>query len=332
MASLVIVAALGALGFVPFWTRRLASRRGWTDHPREDRHSGRAVPRTGGAGWLSGWGLGLLLAGLLGSLHSASGLVAGLVIGLAFLLGVLDDQGRTGPLLKGALALLLLGVFLRASLHWVDFGGWSPGWFAPGGTDQVANLLRAGGGGPMQEVLGPEPLRFLFVLAIAGTLQLALQIFDNLDGVVGGTALVGCLHIGVGAGSSEVAVLGVIGAGACLGFLAWNRPPASVYLGNAGSQAVGLLCAGLVGAALLRSTHPANGSSVLLPFAWPLVDLAFVVTRRVRAGRAPWIGGRDHTTHLLARRLGGDLPAFVAVITTAMILAGAARVLVSPRI
>ena len=267
---------------------------------------------------MTGWIVGVTFGFLLGVLSTAVSLFAAGLVGLAFLLGVLDDHGRVGPALKGGIAFLLLALFLRASLEWPDLGTWSPGWFGLGG---------AGAGSPGGAAQVGDPLRWTFVLLLAGALQLAFQVFDNLDGVAGATVLIGSLHLAAGAGSSEFAVLGLIGAGATLGFLGWNRPPAGAYLGNAGSQALGLLAAGLVGAALLRSDSPRAGLGVILPFAWPLLDLGFVVLRRLGAGRRPWVGGRDHSTHILARRLGGDLPAFLAVLLTSTLLAVGVRVL-----
>ena len=81
-----------------------------------------------------------------------------------------------------------------------------------------------------------------------------------------------------------------------------------VFLGNSGSQAVALVISTL----LLFGLMPVSPKSavprvaLLLPLAWPLLDLGFVVCARLRRGRAPWRGGRDHTTHLLARLLGSD--------------------------
>ncbi|MFN8548864.1 MAG: hypothetical protein U0527_13085 [Candidatus Eisenbacteria bacterium] len=57
--------------------------------------------------------------------------------------------------------------------------------------------------------------------------------------------------------------------------------------------------------------------SLLAPFAWPLFDLGFVVLRRWREGRRPWQGGRDHSTHVLSRRLGSDRPVFVLLLLVA---------------
>jgi UDP-N-acetylmuramyl pentapeptide phosphotransferase/UDP-N-acetylglucosamine-1-phosphate transferase len=91
-------------------------------------------------------------------------------------------------------------------------------------------------------------------------------------------------------------------AGSSAGFLFWNLPPARLFLGNLGSSVI----AGLASLTVLE--HGTRGFEallqVVLPLSWPLADLVFVTLRRVAHGRAPWHGGRDHTTHELARRIG----------------------------
>ncbi|MEZ4650585.1 MAG: hypothetical protein R3E97_17720 [Candidatus Eisenbacteria bacterium] len=311
---------------IPLWTRRLA-RGAWLDRAREDRHSSRSVPRTGGIGWLTGWALGVVFAALLSYVHTRTGVYcAGLVL-LAFVLGLLDDQGRVSGVVKGMTALLLLGLFLRATLLWVDFDAWRPTWsgFAPAASGHAA-LAMLGRATASVSAANSNPVWFLTVLGFAAAVHLAFQIFDNLDGVVGAASLVGLLHLALGTGTSEFAILGLVGASASLGFLAWNHPPARSFLGNGGSQAVGLLVAGLLGAALLRAGSPRSLAAIALPFAWPLLDLGFVVVSRLARRTPPWVGGRDHTTHLLARRIG-DVPTFLFVLCVSALLAVVSRLI-----
>jgi hypothetical protein len=68
-----------------------------------------------------------------------------------------------------------------------------------------------------------------------------------------------------------------------------------------------------------------------LPLLWPLADLAFVVAARGRRGVPPWTGGRDHTTHRLATRLGSDRGAAAALLLYAAASAGVALSFAGPR-
>ena len=96
----------------------------------------------------------------------------------------------------------------------------------------------------------------LVALVLAGTSN-ALNLTDGLDGLATGVSLVSVMAFGVMAyvlgnvrfagylqfpflnGSGEVAVFGGAMAGACLGFLWFNAPPASVFMGDTGSLALG---------------------------------------------------------------------------------------------
>jgi UDP-N-acetylmuramyl pentapeptide phosphotransferase/UDP-N-acetylglucosamine-1-phosphate transferase len=190
---------------------------------------------------------------------------------LAYLLGELDDRGRIGPLPKALLQAALVVA------PWIVF---------------------------VHSAQGEEGFTILSVcgLALALVLQLALGIFDNMDGALAAVTAVGLVGLG---GEGAPLRPGWIAAGAAVGFLIWNRPPARLFLGNSGSSAISTTVAVLF--ACHWSLLPTPGAlGGLAPFAWPIADLVFVSVRRLRAGRRPWHGGKDHTTHELARALGSD--------------------------
>jgi UDP-GlcNAc:undecaprenyl-phosphate/decaprenyl-phosphate GlcNAc-1-phosphate transferase len=111
----------------------------------------------------------------------------------------------------------------------------------------------------------------------------AVNMLDHADGIAGAT--LATAFVGVG-GSAALA-----GAGACLGFLSLNYPPARVFMGDGGSL--------LLGAALVLATFDKGIGETLAWSAVPLLDAGFVTLRRLLAGRKPWIGGADHTGHVL---------------------------------
>lgn len=113
----------------------------------------------------------------------------------------------------------------------------------------------------------------------------AVNMLDHADGLAAAT--VGAAFLGIGGAA------GFAGAGACLGFLLFNYPPARVFMGDGGSL--------LLGAAVVLLTYE---DGPLMTAAWlavPLVDAAFVTMRRLHEGRKPWIGGTDHLGHTLLR-------------------------------
>jgi UDP-GlcNAc:undecaprenyl-phosphate GlcNAc-1-phosphate transferase len=105
---------------------------------------------------------------------------------------------------------------------------------------------------------------------------------------------------------NEVA-LGLAITGACLGFLVHNRPPARVFMGDAGSLMLGFALAG-AGALLIHDAqlHPstqATAAALAIPLAAfvQFGDVAMVSVTRMRRGVSPFMGGTDHTSHRLVR-------------------------------
>src|SRR2546428_6652737 len=91
-------------------------------------------------------------------------------------------------------------------------------------------------------------------------------------------------------------------AGGCVGFLVHNFAPARVYMGDAGSLALGVVIATLT---LVLSNEAASNVGLavfapLLVLGLPVFDTALVTIVRRLEGRPGSQGGRDHTSHPLA--------------------------------
>jgi hypothetical protein len=105
-------------------------------------------------------------------------------------------------------------------------------------------------------------------------------------------------------------------AGAGLGFLVHNLPPAKIFMGDAGSLPLGFLCAALAlpgianahwgrsNSNLWEGTAMMLASSILL--AVPILDTLLVTTTRILSARNPMQGGQDHTSHRMARLLASE--------------------------
>lgn len=319
------MAAVATLLGGAFWRAVLRGPR-WIDTPRPGRFHRRATSLAGGPAWLTGFLLGSLASCLAIALSSRKssgsfasslantpsessgwfaealsrgaheGLLLVLIAStsiLAYLLGEIDDRGRIGPLPK---AIAQAGLVIAPWLLFVQ---------ATRGTE----------GFTAGAVIG---------LLLALALQIALGIFDNMDGTLAAAALFGLLLLGASFAPSPA----LIAAGATAGFLVWNRPPARLFLGNRGSSALATATAGLF-ACHASGLSAAGAFVLLLPFAWPMVDLGFVTARRIRAGRRPWEGGRDHTTHETARLLRSDRLVWLLVGASAALGAALAHSLVS---
>jgi UDP-GlcNAc:undecaprenyl-phosphate/decaprenyl-phosphate GlcNAc-1-phosphate transferase len=145
-------------------------------------------------------------------------------------------------------------------------------------------------------------LTVLWVVAVTN----AVNFIDNMDGLAAGvTALsaLGIFAISAGNGDLLVSSLALALAGASLGFLRYNFPPARIFLGDAGSLMLGFLLAALI----LKLDLPVGPAAprvlaTVLLAAVPLFDLSVVVLARTIDRRPLWLGARDHTSHRLVER------------------------------
>jgi UDP-GlcNAc:undecaprenyl-phosphate GlcNAc-1-phosphate transferase len=131
----------------------------------------------------------------------------------------------------------------------------------------------------------------------------ALNLLDNMDGLSAGVAAIASLTFFVLAatqGQFLVAALSAALAGCAVGFLRHNFHPAKIYMGDAGSLFLGFLLAVLATRLELVDSPPLVALFVpLLVLGVALFDTALVVLERLRHGRSPFQGGRDHTSHRL---------------------------------
>ena len=152
--------------------------------------------------------------------------------------------------------------------------------------------------------LGPLafPLSVLWLLVAVN----ALNLIDGADGMastVGAIVLVGLGLLSALSGASLNALLAFTLAGALLGFLVYNRPPATIYLGDAGSMMIGLF----VGVLAAWSRHKEMtflSSAPIAILALPLFDSSAAIIRRWLTGRSLYTTDRAHLHHLLQHRYG----------------------------
>ena len=153
----------------------------------------------------------------------------------------------------------------------------------------------------------------------------ALNFMDNMDGLATSLSIVISLSLFILSylnGQYLVAALCMALAAACIGFLFWNRRPASIYLGDAGALYLGFLLAAISirvdvnsDAQILRILVP------LLIFAIPVIDITQVVISRMFRGKSPFEGGRDHLSHLLLNKGLSESKVLGLITTSALILA-----------
>jgi UDP-GlcNAc:undecaprenyl-phosphate GlcNAc-1-phosphate transferase len=156
------------------------------------------------------------------------------------------------------------------------------------------------------------PLTVLFLVGITNAINLA----DGLDGLAGGTTFL-CLGalamLSHSSGQFVTAALSLAFAGAILGFLRFNTFPASVFMGDAGSQLLGFAVGVLSLRATQSGTSALSAATPILLLALPILDTLSVMVQRVSEGRSPFSPDKNHIHHKLLA-LGFDHHEAVMVI------------------
>ena len=269
-----LAAFLVAVLMVPV-TNRLAFRFGAVVHPRADRWSRQVVPILGGLA------VSIAVAAVAWMALDEGATLNAWLFGLIGLtaIGLMDDLWDVHPRYR-----LLAEALLGAGFVVVVF-------------DDLDTLPR-------------------LAVALAGAIAIpvmtnATNLVDNSDGLASSLSAETALTIALtavvaGMKGNEVA-LGLAITGACLGFLVHNRPPARVFMGDAGSLMLGFALAG-AGALLIHDAqlHPstqATAAALAIPLAAfvQFGDVAMVSVTRMRRGVSPFMGGTDHTSHRLVR-------------------------------
>jgi len=169
----------------------------------------------------------------------------------------------------------------------------------------------------------------LTLLAIVGVTN-AINLSDGLDGLAGGSSLliflcIGYLaHTGSYIGNNSVIVLmSAASVGAILGFLRFNTYPATVFMGDAGSQLLGFLAITL-SLGLTQCNTPLSSFLPLLLLGFPVLDTLTVMTERIANGRSPFKADKNHFHHKLIRLGFFHTEAVIAIyIITAFLVSSA---------
>ena len=161
----------------------------------------------------------------------------------------------------------------------------------------------------------------------------ALNLLDNMDGMcpaVAGVSALGIAVVQAQNGAVAPMTFAIIIAGACFGFLVWNRKPARVFLGDTGSLALGLVLAFLAMQGSWRGAGASWGRLALpvLLLGVPLLNTFFVIVTRHDAGVPVSRGLADHVNYRLVAH--GFAPNQAVLILCAVAASGAIMALLFP--
>lgn len=161
------------------------------------------------------------------------------------------------------------------------------------------------------------PLTLLWLLGAINAVNL-LDGINGLAATVGITAAAALAVMSQMGGHPVEAIMAAALSGGLLGFLRYNFPRASVFLGDAGSMLIGLL----IGALSVQSSLKAPGTVLLATpvclMAIPFFDSAAAIVRRKLTGRSIFSTDRAHLHHCLMDRFGGLVAVGVVALSCAI--------------
>lgn len=281
VSMVVTIAWLPVLG-------RVATRWNIVDRPGARKVHAVPIPRIGGIAML----IGVLVSAIVVIPLDARGQSLLVAVAVIALFGALDDRFDLDYRIKlvGQLAAALIVVV--------------------GGGIQIHTITLD------ERMALPEiasvPLTLLFLIGITNAINLA----DGLDGLAGGTTFL-CLGalalLAYSGGQSLCAMLALAFAGSVLGFLRFNTYPASVFMGDAGSQVLGFAVGVLSMLATQSGESAVSAATPILLLALPILDTLSVMVERISEGRSPFSADRNHIHHKLLN-LGFDHHEAVMVI------------------
>lgn len=133
----------------------------------------------------------------------------------------------------------------------------------------------------------------------------ALNLLDGIDGLASSLGIILSLTIAALAmltGNFVAATLSLALAGGLLGFLRYNFPPASIFLGDTGSMLIGLVVGVLAIQCSLKGPATVALSAPLAIWAIPILDSTAAILRRKLTGRSIYATDRGHLHHSLLTR------------------------------
>lgn len=316
---LFLVALLATLLATPL-AKCIAQHLGAIDKPDERRINKVPIPRMGGIGIALGLvaAVAVQVAGtkLLGwptvfvphmQLQGVDYKLLTVAVVIVFLTGAIDDVRNLKPRQK------LLGQILAACVA------------------AASGLVIGNVANPLTTELIPigwlaYPITVVYLVAFTNVINL----IDGLDGLAAGITAISCaamFYLSYEAHQIDAAVLACILAGCCLGFLRYNFNPASIFMGDCGSNMLGFLL-GVI--ALLGVNRVAAATTLIVPLVIagvPIIDTFAAIVRRRRGHTAISQADTGHIQHRLIKQGFDQKQAAIMIYGWSILLAAGAIVM-----
>ncbi len=289
--SLAFLAALSLSVLATPLSRMAALKTGLIDKPQGRKKHLMSTPLLGGMAIFVSFGITLMLGLFFVRVDSRviplnwntlciTMIVAG---GLMALVGLVDDILGLKPsvkLLLHTLAAVMAGAFfiIKGALLSIFLTGSSFAWLT-------------------------VPITVIWLVGITNSVNL----LDHADGLSAGTSAIAAIFfalVNIISGNYAVSFISAALAGATIGFFFYNYNPASIFMGDCGSNMLGFM----LGIIAVLGVYTPEGSvreiaifTPILILSLPLIDTAFVLRYRWKKGKPLFTADRNHLAHRLMR-------------------------------
>ena len=259
---------------------KYAPKIGLVDIPDARKVHVNAIPRVGGVAMV----IAALVPMLLWLPKSQEFVTFLVSVAIIYFFGVWDDRCDLNYKIKffgQILAVVLVVIVGGVQIRYIPFMGLEP----------IAQWISI-------------PLTIFTLLGITN----AMNLVDGLDGLAGGTTLIGFGAISLlsyistestGSGNSYIALIAISIMGSTLGFLRFNTHPARIFMGDTGSQFLGFAIGTLAIMITQQDDMPYNSGIPLILLCWPIFDTLMVMFIRIYHGKSPFVADKNHIHHRL---------------------------------
>jgi len=289
------VALIVSYGFTPL-ARQIAFKIKLVDLPNHKKSHAHPTPLLGGLSMFMAFFAGVLFT------TNVNNYLFGILLGGVILLtlGMIDDRLGMMPQMKLSGQILVALIAYKAGIRVATF------------EDYYLSM-------------------FFTCFWIVGITN-AFNLLDNLNGLSAGIAGISSVFFGIMALMNSqvyIAILSFAMAGACFGFLKHNFPKASIFMGDSGSMFLGftLACIAVLGSWETEKITLSLSLPILI-LGYPIFDTTLVTFLRIKEKRPIFLGGKDHSSHILAS-LGLKKKRAVLIIYMICILLGLSALVVS---
>lgn len=279
IAIFILAAALVWI-FTPV-AQRLSFRLGLLDRPNSRKQHDKPTPLMGGWAMLAGFCIAALLVLPLNS--NLRGMLFGALV--AFSIGLADDYYKSrgkelgaGPKFLGQVAAALVLAFHGVRIYY------------------MSNPFSTG------MIFFPTWLSYLTTIIWVVAVMNLINFMDGLDGLAAGIASIaaGTLALVAWQMNQTVSItLAVLVLGVSIGFLRFNRYPASIFMGDMGANFLGFLLGAISVGGSFKSATLVGMTVPILALGLPIFDTAFNIVRRTRSGQPFYVADHGHTHHRL---------------------------------